>query len=119
MNTMTYQGFRARVAFDEEDEVFVGQIAGINDVISFHGETVLALKAAFHEAVDDYIAACRAIGKEPEKAYSGKLMLRIDPDIHAQAALAAELAGTSLNQWAEDVLRRAGSERVRSITEDA
>ena len=119
MNTMTYHGFRARVAFDEDDDLFVGHIAGINDVVSFHGETVPELKAAFHEAVDDYIAACRAISKAPEKAYSGKLMLRIDPDIHAQAALAAELAGTSLNQWAEDVLRRAGSERVRSVTEDA
>jgi len=119
VNTMTYQGFRARVAFDEGDELFVGQIAGINDVISFHGGTVAELKAAFHEAVDDYIATCRAIGKEPEKAYSGKLMLRINPDIHAQAALAAELAGTSLNQWAEDVLRRAGSERMVAVTEEA
>jgi len=119
VNTMTYQGFRARVAFDEEDELFVGQIAGINDVISFHADTVPELKAAFHEAVDDYTAACRAIGKEPEKAYSGKLMLRIDPNIHAQAARAAELAGTSLNQWAEDVLRRAGSNLMRSVTEDA
>ena len=119
MNTMTYQGFRARVAYDEDDELFVGQIAGINDVISFHSTSVPELKAAFHEAVDDYIAACQTIGKEPEKAYSGKLMLRIDPDIHAQAALSAELAGTSLNQWAEDVLRRAGSERMRSVIEDA
>ena len=119
MNTMSYRGFRARVAFDAEDGLFVGHIAGINDVIGFHGQTVSELTAAFHEAADDYVAMCRVVGKEPEKAYSGKLMLRIAPEVHAKAALAAQLAGASLNQWAEDVLRRAGAETTASSREDA
>lgn len=107
MNTLSHKNFHARVDFDPEDGLFVGRIAGISDVVGFHGESVGELKAAFHEAVDDYIETCRKVGKEPERAYSGKLMLRVPPDLHAQAARAAELSGKSLNQWGEDVLRAA------------
>ncbi|MCJ2057801.1 type II toxin-antitoxin system HicB family antitoxin [Methylobacterium sp. J-048] len=56
MDMLTYRGFSARVEFDAEDGLLFGQIAHINDVISFHGESRRALEAAFREAVDDYIA---------------------------------------------------------------
>ncbi|MBR0556443.1 type II toxin-antitoxin system HicB family antitoxin [Ciceribacter sp. L1K23] len=111
MNVMTYKGFAARVAFDAEDEIFVGHIAGIADIVGFHGSSVDDLKSAFHEAVDDYVETCRQLGREPVKSYSGKMMFRVDPEVHARAAKAAELAGKSLNQWAEEVLSKA-SERV-------
>ena len=65
------------------------------------------LKAAFHESVDDYLASCARIGKAPDKPYSGKVMFRIDPAVHAKAALAAQLKGVSLNQWAEEVMAKA------------
>ena len=51
-------------------------------------QTVADLKVAFHEAVDDYIATCARIGKAPQRPYSGKVMFRIDPDIHRRAATA-------------------------------
>src|SRR5688572_25412750 len=102
MNTMTYKGYRARIEFDEADEISVGHIAGINDVVGFHADNVSDLKAAFHEAVDDYVDTCAKIGKEPQKPYSGKMMFRVSPDVHRKAAMAAELSGKSLNQWAEE-----------------
>ena len=107
MNTMTYRGYAARIEYDEEDQIFVGHLAGIRDIIGFHADTVSDLKAAFHDAVDDYIATCAKVGKPPQKAYSGQVMFRIAPETHRKAALAAELAGKSLNQWAEEVLGRA------------
>jgi predicted HicB family RNase H-like nuclease len=107
MNVMSYKGYAARIEFDAEDEIFFGNIAGISDVIGFHANTVEDLKSAFHEAVDDYLDTCRKIGKEPQKSFSGKMMFRVDPDVHARAARAAELAGKSLNQWAEEVLASA------------
>jgi predicted HicB family RNase H-like nuclease len=64
------------------------------------------LKTAFEEAVIDYLEACDLVGKTPQKPYSGKLMLRIRPEIHAAVATAAELSGQSINQWASDVLNR-------------
>jgi predicted HicB family RNase H-like nuclease len=103
-NSMEYKGYSARVEFEAEDDLFVGRLAGINDIISFHGSTVEELKNAFHESVDDYLVFCAEIGKAPERPYSGKVMFRIDPEVHAKAALAAELSGKSLNQWAQEVL---------------
>ncbi|KQV43560.1 MULTISPECIES: type II toxin-antitoxin system HicB family antitoxin [unclassified Rhizobium] len=107
MNVMTYNGYSARIEYDAEDEIFFGRLAGISDGVTFHADTVVDLKSAFQEAVDDYIETCAKLGKAPQKPYSGKMMFRVDPEIHARAAKAAELAGKSLNQWAADVLAEA------------
>lgn len=107
MNSMHYNGSVARIEFDQDDEVFVGRIVGVDDVISFHANEVDALKSAFHEAVDDYLETCARIGKEPQKAYSGNVMFRLQPETHRRMALAAALQGKSLNQWAEEVLNEA------------
>jgi hypothetical protein len=65
MNVLEYQGYSAQVELDPEDECFVRRLAGINDVIGFHDFTISELKAAFHEAVDDYIETCRKTRKSP------------------------------------------------------
>ena len=111
MNTMSYGGYSALIEYDDEDGIFFGKLAGIRDGIGFHADNVTDLRAAFHEAVDDYVDMCAKIGKPPQKPYSGNLMLRIDPAVHSKAALAAELAGKSLNQWSEDALDRAATRR--------
>lgn len=106
-NVMDYKGYKARVEFDDDDGCFIGHIAGINDVIGFHGESVAEIKAAFIKAVDDYLATCSTVGKPAEKPYSGKVMFRFSPETHARAALRASLEGKSLNQWAEEVIAEA------------
>ena len=107
MKTMTYQGYAAHIAYSDEDACFVGHIAGIRDVVGFHCESVAELRAAFEEAVDDYLETCEKVGRPPQKPYSGKLMLRIAPEIQARAAMMAEASGKSLNQWVAEVLARA------------
>ena len=107
MNTMTYKGFTARVDFDDAEGIFSGRLLGLSDVVGFHADNVPELRAAFEDAGDDYVETCARIGKQPEKPASGKLMLRIPPDVHRAALVAAESAGTSLNQWAAKVLRQA------------
>lgn len=107
MSAMNYKGYSARIEYDDADEIFFGRIAGISDGVSFHADTVKDLKAAFHEAVNDYIQTCAAIGKQPQKSYSGQLMLRVSPEVHAAAARAAELSGKSLNAWGEEALKQA------------
>lgn len=116
MTAMMYKGHVARVEFDADDEIFFGHLAGINDIIGFHADTVTDLKAAFHEAVDDYIETCAKVGKQPEKPYSGKVMFRVPPEVHARAALAAELAGKSLNQWAEEALREISARDLQRLS---
>ena len=112
MKTLTYKGYLASVEYDAEDEILIGRIAGLNDVIGFHAESAPELKQAFRGAVDDYIATCAAVGKPPEKPYSGKLMVRIAPTVHASAALAAQVAGKSLAQWAEETLGQAARHAI-------
>lgn len=107
MRGIVYKGYAATVEFDPDDEIFVGRLAGINDIVGFHADSVADLKAAFHEAVDDYVEACAKVGKPAERPYSGKVMFRVRPEVHAKAALAAQLAGKSLNQWAEETLSAA------------
>jgi predicted HicB family RNase H-like nuclease len=107
MNTMTYKGYTARIDFDDRDNLLVGRLLGIQDVIGFHADTVTELRNAFEEAVDDYLETCARIGKSPEKPASGKLMLRIPPEIHAAALVTAKAKGKSLNQWATEALNDA------------
>lgn len=106
MNTMTYKGFAARVEYSEDDGCFVGHISGIRDVIGFHGESVAELRAAFREAVDDYLATCEKLGQAPNKPYSGQFRLRLAPELHARAAMAAETRGKSLNTWVAEAIEK-------------
>ena len=107
MSTMTYKGYAAKIEYSDDDECFVGHIAGIKDVIGFHADSVKELRRAFEEAVDDYLVTCEKAGRAPQRLYSGKLMLRVPPEIHARAAMMAEAHGMSINQWAADVLSKA------------
>ncbi|VAW42878.1 HicB [hydrothermal vent metagenome] len=102
MNTMIYKGYAARIEYSDEDECFVGHIAAIRDIVGFHGESVQELRLAFEEAVDDYLETCEKLDRAPQKPYSGNLMLRIPPEIHAAVATAAAVSGKSINQWAAE-----------------
>jgi len=77
MSTMTHKGFAARVEYSDEDACFIGHIAGIQDVIGFHGESVAELRTAFEEAVEDYLETCQKLGREPNRPYSGQFRLRL------------------------------------------
>lgn len=107
MSTMTCKGYAARIEYSDADRCFIGHIAGIMDVVGFHAESVKELSAAFEEAVDDYLATCEKLGRAPQKPYSGKMMLRVPPEVHAHAAMMAEAHGMSLNQWAASVIAKA------------
>jgi predicted HicB family RNase H-like nuclease len=107
---MSYKGYPARIEYSDEDACFVGHIAGIRDVVGFHGSSVRELRVAFKEAVDDYLVTCEKLGRAPQRPYSGKLLLRIDPSVHARAAMLAEAEGKSLNLWAQEALKKAVSQ---------
>ncbi len=107
MNTMSHKGYTARVEYDERDNILVGRLLGIRSIISFHAETVSELRLEFERAVEDYLAECKEEGVKPEKPASGKLLLRVPPEIHGKALVAAQASGKSLNQWASEILQSA------------
>lgn len=107
MKPMRYKGYPARIEYSDEDGCFVGRVAGIRDIITFHGESVGEVRESFEEALDFYLESCNERGEPANKPYSGKLLLRIDPEIHAAVAEAAEVNGVSINQWAGEKLSEA------------
>lgn len=107
MSTMTYLGYAARIEYSDEDQCLIGHIAGIQDVIGFHADNVAELRAFFEEAVDDYLSYCAEQERAPQSPASGKISLRIQPEIHAAINVAAEISGKSVNQWINDMLIQA------------
>ncbi|MDD4718136.1 MAG: type II toxin-antitoxin system HicB family antitoxin [Eubacteriales bacterium] len=104
-NMMKYKGYYAHIEYSDDDNCFFGKITGIADIVSFEGESIIGLKQAFIDAVDDYLDICIRQGKEPQKAYKGSFNVRIDPDLHKEAAIIATAKGISLNQLVEKAVR--------------
>ena len=94
---LEYKGFVGTV--DADDGAFSGQVVGLRDVVTFEGETYVEVEQAFRDSVDDYLAFCAERGEAPDRPYSGKIPLRVDPQVHRAAAIRAEAEGISLNQW--------------------
>lgn len=105
-NSLVYKGYRGVVEFSAADNVFFGKLFGINDLVTFEGTSVKALEKSFREAVDDYLATCAELGKEPERIFKGSFNVRIDPDIHRKAALKAQAQSISLNELVEKAIKK-------------
>ena len=101
---MEYKGYIGRVEFDEDADVFHGEVLNTRDVITFQGSSVKELRKAFRESIDDYVDFCKNRGEEPDKPYSGQFVARIDPKLHRAISLAAAAAGKSLNAWVAERL---------------
>ena len=103
---LLYKEFVGTVHFSAEDAVFYGKIEGINDLVTFEGETVMALKGAFEESIEDYITLCKEVNKEPMKSFKGSFNVRIAPELHSKAFKAASLKGKSLNQFIQEAIEK-------------
>lgn len=109
MNTLEYKGYIGIIELDAEAGLFHGEVINTRDVLTFQGRTVDELKTAFTDTIEDYEDWCRARGKTPEKPYSGKLLLRIKPDLHRALVAAAARSGKSLNSFVSDSLEKVAS----------
>jgi predicted HicB family RNase H-like nuclease len=96
---MKYNGYHAKIEFDQEDEIFIGHVLGINDSINFHGQSVAELTEEFHNAIENYLSYCEQAGKEPEKEFKGSFNVRIKPEQHKKIALYAANEGITINQF--------------------
>ena len=103
---MEYKGYIGKVEFDDEANIFYGEVINLRDVVTFQGETVEGLRKAFRESVDDYLEFCEARGEEPKKPYSGKFLVRVDPELHKTISIQAKKSGKSLNAWIHTALSK-------------
>jgi len=109
---MQYKGYLAKVEYDDTVKAFHGRVIGIKDVVTFEGASVKVLEKEFHASVDTYIDFCNSLGVKANKPYSGEFRLRIDPNLHRQLAIAAELAGESLNKFVTKRIEEAVHQRM-------
>lgn len=107
-NLMQHKGYAGLVEYDPEDRVFHGRVIGIRDVVNFEGETVDQIENAFRESVDDYLVFCKKRGESPDKPYSGKLLLRLPPQLHRKLDVIAQSKGVSLNNLIVNVVDELG-----------
>ncbi|MEC4175648.1 type II toxin-antitoxin system HicB family antitoxin [Adlercreutzia sp. R7] len=106
-NVLTYKGYFATVEFDAESCLLCGSVVGMSDGVYFEAESASEVERAFQNAVEDYLAFCNEKGKTPEKSYKGSFNVRINPDLHRAAAMAAAANKESLNQFVADAIAAA------------
>ncbi len=101
---LMYKSYIGHVTFDDEANIFHGEVINTRDVITFQGKSVEELKQAFIDSVEDYLAFCRERNEAPEKPFSGKLIIRIEPQLHQSLSILAKRQHTSLNKLIESKL---------------
>jgi len=102
---MKYKDYIGNIEYDDEAEVFYGEVIGLRDVVTFRGTSVKELQKSFRESVDEYLAFCKRMNKAPDFPASGRLMLRIPPELHSRATVMAKAEGRSLNTWVADAVK--------------
>ena len=102
---MKYKGYAGKAEYDDEAGIFHGEVIGIRDVVTFRGTSVKELQKSFKESIDEYLAFCNKMNKAPDVPASGKLILRIPPELHSYAAATAKAEGLSLNSWVTEAVR--------------
>jgi len=105
-DVIKYKEYLGTIHFSAEDEVFYGKLEGINDLVTFEGQTVAEIKQAFIDAVDDYEDLCAKTGKSGTKTYKGSFNVRITPELHRAIARKSLELGISLNHLVEKAIRQ-------------
>ncbi|WP_257266124.1 type II toxin-antitoxin system HicB family antitoxin [Endozoicomonas sp. ONNA2] len=106
INQMNINGYIAVITYDPEIDLFRGEFVGLNGGADFYAADVKNLHQEGKVSLKVFLDACKEEGIEPRKAFSGKLNLRIDPDLHESASVAAAASNRSLNQFINDALRQ-------------
>jgi predicted HicB family RNase H-like nuclease len=98
-STMQYKGYTAQVTYDDEEGLLYGDVLDLSDTITASGRSVSELRRSLERAVDAYLDWCSERGEEPERPFSGKLNLRLEPTLHREAVVAAASRRVSLNAF--------------------
>lgn len=104
---LNYKGYTGHIEFDDEAGLFHGEVIDTRDVVTYQGRSVEEIVSAFRDSVDDYLDFCQERGEKPDKPFSGKFVLRMNPELHHSIYIKAIKAGKSLNKWVNDTLQSA------------
>jgi len=102
---MEYKGYTARIHYSREDECYVGEIIGIDDVVIFDGETLEEIRKTFEADVESYWECCAEVGKEPNQPVS-EIMIPVSPELYAKVSRQAEYDGVPVREVMETALQK-------------
>ena len=105
MNLMTVDGYQAKIEYDEDLDLFRGEILGLNGGADFYGKNSKELRAEFKKSLAVYLEVCQEKGIKPRRNFSGRVNLRISPDLHEKLTVAAQAEGKSINTLAQEALQ--------------
>ena len=102
--------YRVDIRWSEEDNCYIASIPELPNCMT-HGKTMEEAVAMAKEAGQGYLETLKAEGLPiptplAEKQFSGKIALRIDPNLHRDIALKASIEGASLSKYIERRLRK-------------
>ena len=108
---MHYKGYVAAVELDDEAGVLHGWVvnSGPYPIATFEATEIAGLRDEFERSIEEYLESCREDGVEPRPPFSGVLNLRLGPELHQRAALAARTLGVSLNGWIRQAVEEKAS----------
>ena len=104
MNIMTLDGYRAKIEYDPEIDMFRGEILGLNGGADFYGKNPEELRREFKISLETFLSVKKEKGISPKKDFSGKFNLRISKELHQKISLEAASEGKSINQWVVETL---------------
>ncbi len=110
MNIMEIDGYKAKIEYDPDLDLFRGEILGLNGSADFYGRSPASLRKEFRNSLNVFLEVCAEQGIEPTKEFSGKFNLRIPPRLHGEISARAAAANKSINQWVADVLEESVNE---------
>lgn len=109
MNVIEIEGERAVVAFDPDIQMFRGEFVGLRGGADFYADNVQKLEAEGRKSLIVFLDLCKEKGIEPRRRFSGRFNVRLAPEDHQSAVVAATAAGKSLNEWIASAIKDAAS----------
>jgi predicted HicB family RNase H-like nuclease len=106
MSMLKYKGYTGVIDVDPEAGVIHGTVIGMRDTITFEADTPKKIARAFRDSVDDYLEFCQDKGKEPDKPYSGRLVLRMPAEIHRKLDEVSRAQHSSINRLAVSLIEK-------------
>ena len=106
MKGLVYKGYTGHVEYDPESKTLHGTVLDLRDVITFESTSAKDIEEEFRRSVDEYLKLCAELGRDPEKPFSGRLVLRMTPALHRKVHNQAQGDGVSINQWIVSALEK-------------
>lgn len=104
---LTHNGYTGSIEVSLDDGCLHGRILFIDDLVTYEGESIPAIRSAFQDAVDRYLAHCERLGKPASKPYSGTFNVRIGSALHSKAAKLAHMKKINLNDFVKQAIQAA------------